>query len=170
MKLCLSPFFTTPAFFAPATALAFSAILPGLGNFTSNVLSILPMICMIGMALPFSNLHHPHLYVNLSRKVLLLYLPGQQQPVKQNQQAEGVHRDHDAPVVGIGINIVQGGQFCDKDRDPASSGSSHTFVVVLFVVFVVLSYDRRRRTQCTWLPPVPSSLQRLRPAAPTPHS
>jgi hypothetical protein len=61
-----------PAFFAPATMLAFSAILPGLGNFTSNVLSILPMICTIGMALPFSNLNHPHRYVNLSRNVLLL--------------------------------------------------------------------------------------------------
>jgi hypothetical protein len=134
----------TPAFFAPATALAFSAVFLGLGNFTSNVLSILPMICTIRMALPFSNLHHPHLYVNLSRKVLLLYLPGRQQPVEQNRQAEGVHRDHDAPVFGIGISIVQGGQFHDEDRNPASSGSSHTLVIILFVVFVVLSYDRHR--------------------------
>jgi hypothetical protein len=166
----LSPFFRTPAFFAPATALAFSAILPGLGNFRSNVLSILPMICTIGMALPFSNLHHPHLYVNLSRKVLLLYLPGQQQPVERDRQAEGVHRDHDGPVVGIGINIVRGERFCDEDRDPALSRSSHTLVVILFVVFVVLSYDRRRRTQCTWLPLVPPSMRRLRSAAPTPRS
>jgi hypothetical protein len=51
-------------------------------------------------------LHHPHLYVNLSRKVLLLYLPGQQQPIEQNRQAEGVHRNHNALVNGIGINIV----------------------------------------------------------------
>jgi hypothetical protein len=106
VKLCSSPFFTMPAFFAPTTALAFSAVLPGLGNFTSNVLLILPMICMIGTVLPFSNLHHPHLYINLSRKVLLLYLPGRQQPVEQNRQAEGVHRDHDAPVVRISVNIV----------------------------------------------------------------
>jgi hypothetical protein len=78
----LPPFFMTPAFFAPAIALAFSAVLPGLGNFTSNVLLILPMICTIGMVLPFSNLHHLHLYVNRSRKVPQLYLPGQQQLVK----------------------------------------------------------------------------------------
>jgi hypothetical protein len=170
VKLCSSPFFTTPAFFAPATALAFSAVLPGLGNFMSNVLLILPMICTIGTTLPFLNLHHPHLYVDLSRKVLLLYLHGRQQPVKQNRQAEGVHHNHDAPVVGIGINIVQGGQFCDKDRNPASSGSSHTLVIVLFVVFVVLSYNCHRRTQSTWLPPVPPSSRCLRPAAPTPRS
>ncbi len=104
------------------------------------------MICTIGMALQFLNLHHLHLYVNLSRKVLLLYLPGRQQPVKQNRQAEGVHRDHDAPVVNIGISIVRGGLFRDEDQDPASSGSSHTLVVILFVVFVVLSYNRRCRT------------------------
>ncbi len=102
------------------------------------------MICTIGMALPLSNFHHPHLYVNLSCKVLLLYLPGQQQPVKQNRQAKGVHRNHDAPVVGIGINIVEGGRFHDEDRDPLSSGSSHTLVVVLFVVFIILSYDPPR--------------------------
>jgi hypothetical protein len=109
VKLCSSPFFTTPAFFTPATTLAFYVILLGLSNFTSNVLSILPMICMIGTALLFSNLHHPHLYSNLSRKVLLQYLPGQQQPVEKNRQAKGVHRNHDTPVVGIGINIVRGG-------------------------------------------------------------
>jgi hypothetical protein len=76
---------------------------------TSNVLLILPMICTIGMASPFLNLHHPHLYVNLSCKVLLLYLPGQQQPVERNRRAKGVHRNHNALVVGIGMNIVQGG-------------------------------------------------------------
>jgi hypothetical protein len=159
-----------PAFFAPATALAFSAILPGLGNFTSNILLILPMICTIGTALPFSNLHHLHLYINLSCKVLLLYLPGQQQPVEQNRQAKGVHRNHDAPVARIGINIVCGGRFRDEDHNPMSSGSSHTLIVIHFIVIVVLSYDRRHRTRHTWLPPVPPSLQRLHPAVPTPCS
>jgi hypothetical protein len=34
------------------------------------------------------------------------------------------------PIVGIGIKIVRGGRFRDEDRDPASSRSKHTVVVI----------------------------------------
>jgi hypothetical protein len=131
-----------PAFFAPATALAFSAVLPGLGNFTSNVLSILPMICMIGMALPFLNLHHPHLYINLSCKVLLLYLPGRQQPVEQNRQADDVHHNHNAPVVKIGINIVRGGRFHVEDRNSFLEKAPYSRMTIVTTLYIVNSLTR----------------------------
>src|SRR5210317_44804 len=46
---------TTPAFAAPAAALLFTAgFFPGLGNLTPKTLSILTIICPLGIALPLS--------------------------------------------------------------------------------------------------------------------